>query len=336
MISTYLRIPPLSHILYVVEIQFAILMVLAVFVLILLVHRNRAAVRIEKLKTAYADALISEMLSLLESGEGMRAIVAPRFYEFRRREILKTVFLEHFNSVSGPEKVFLAKRYDELLFALDDYNATGSFVWWRRLQAVSNLSLVGSAESAPLLYRMTYDRNSLVSATAFLALSQLKSDLNKPRLVTELPAALLQRKNLLFEILRNWSLVHGASSVINQIRLVKDPTLLGVLVSAVSTLQSTEIGDAYAKILETQTNLPPPAIQDMLVLLRRVGDPAWIETVRPYASHAQEVIRLRALEYLIGMGEFDLLQDERVKTDPSHVVQRWLQAQNSAAISEAA
>ena len=175
---------------------------------------------------------------------------------------------------------------------------------------------------------MTFDRNTLVSATAYLALSPIKTGLNRPRLVTDLPPGLLKRKNLLFEILRNWSVIYGAKVVVNQIRLVKDPTLIGILIGAASTLQSTEIGDAYARILSTHTNLPTSAVQDMLLLLRRVGDPAWIETVRPYMTHAHELTRLRALEYLVGVGEFNLLTDERILRDPSIVIQRWLKTQS--------
>lgn len=327
MISQYLKAPPFTHIELIVKFQLGAVCVLSVVILFLLIHRNRKAVRVEKLKAFYADGLVSEMLAFLEGSEFKPIIQPPTWYESGDRIVLQTVLLEHFSSVSGQEKEFLARRYADFHFSEDDAMNSRSLVWWRRLQAVSNMSLVGSLESAPTLRRLFRDRNSLVSATASLALSHLDHELNRPTLISRLPKRILQRKNLLHEILKNWARVHGSSAILEQIPKVSDPTLVGVLVRAAATLQSPEVSDTFSEILSRRKDLPAAVVQEMLVLLRRVGDPAHSLLVRTFVNHEQEVIRLRAMEYLIAIGEFDILDDASVRSDRSALVQRWLKGQ---------
>ena len=327
MISQYLKAPPFTHIEAIVKFQLGAVCTLSVVILYLLIHRNRKAIKEEKLKAFYADSLVTEMLAFLEGEVFAPVISAPAWYESWNRLVLKTVLLEHFSSVSGHEKNFLVRRYKDFHFNEEDEMNSRSLVWWRRLQAVSNMSLVGSLESAATLHRLSVDRNGPVSATAALALSNLDHELNVPVLISLLPKSILQRKNLLHEILKNWAHVHGSRVMVDQIPQISDPTLVGVLVSAASTLQSPEIAEAFSKLLITRRDLPVTVVQEMIVLLRRVGDPAYIEVVKPFVHHEQEVIRLRAMEYLVAVGEFDVLDDPSVKADRSVVVQRWLKTQ---------
>ena len=323
MIPHYLKAPPFAYIRDVVEFQLCVTVGLSGLILLLLMYRNLNKKRVEKQTAYYADQIIGEMLQFAEEGKAIPIINEPYWFEFRKRRVLKNTFLEHFNSVSGSEKEFLTKRYEDLGFIRDDYRSALSFFWWRRLGAVSNLSLIGDARFSMLFSVLTSDTNQLVCATAYLALSSLNHPLNRVVPVTDLPRAVIQRKNLLHEILRNWSHIHGHTILLGQIRSVKDPFLLNALVAAVSTLQSPEVAEIYAALLERRQGLPSPVLEQMLLLLKKVGDPSWARIVFKYTVHNDELIRLRALDCVYALGEFDVIHLENVVNDQSVLVQRW-------------
>ncbi len=324
-ITYYLKAPPFSSIVAIVEFQFYSLASMAAIILVLQLHRNWMAAWETRLKTHYATCLIAEMLGVSESGAAAEVVPRPRWYQLRRKRVLRELLLEHSLTVTGPEKAFLIERYRSFGFINDDLRGTHSLVWWRRLRALSDLRLLNDQEFAPIYSRMCHDRNSLVSATAHLALSSVDHPLNQPIPVNELPARVRDRKNLLHEVLMNWTKQFGHEFLIEQIPTVREIPVLEVVTAAVSQLQTPEVAKSFAEVLERSNELPGRVVEKMLTLLKRVGDPDYIDTARKYVSHTDELVRLRALEYIASV-DFEYLESPAVLADRSVLIQRWVRS----------
>ncbi len=324
MISRYLKAPPFEYIETIVRTQLIIVLVLALLTLTLLVFRNWRNRRITALKEEYASMLLTEIMSLVSEGKAETVIKYPGRRSLSRRFALKTVMTEHLGSMSGPERDYLIQRYEELGFAAEDLKAVHSVLWWHRLRAISNLHLLGLDKYGGVFYAHTKDRNQLVASFAYIALSGLKHELNIVRPLQKLPRAVRVRKNVMHEILRNWSRVHGHQFLIEQIQQQDRPDLLTYLIQAVSRVQSPEVAELLTRKL-ADPSLPQDAAEQILITLRNVGDPDSATAVLACLEHPHEIIRLRAIEYFIAIGDIESLKVSNIYADKSVTVRRVLQ-----------
>lgn len=319
MITQYLKAPPFEYITMIVGAQLGGLLLLSVFIVGLMLHRNWRRRRLDAYAQEFSTAMIDEMM-----GAPAHLELPPRRHPLRRLALRQTL-LTHLKQVSGPEKTLLARRYETLGFARGDLRRSRSWFWWHRLQAVANLALLESDAYASTFARLTADRHDLVVAYAYIPLSRLLHPLNAHRPLAELPAAVLSRENVTHEILRNWARIHGHRFLIDEIASTWRPDLLLRLVRALASESTPDVADAFTRKL-SKPGLSPAAIAEMLVLLRKVGDPASIPTVRQYLDHAHETVRLRALEFLAELGEVDAIRASRIGTDDSVAIRRALRS----------
>ena len=325
MITRYLRAPPFEYIQAIVETQLTIVLCMAMLTLALLIVRNWQQRRLARQREFYAELLIQEILGLDVGTNPKPLIRGPRRWQIFRYRSLKSVMVRHISTVTGTEKDYLVQRYQQLGFALHDLRKIKSWFWWRRLKGLSNLNLLGLDKFAPTFHLATRDRNELVAAFAHIPLSSLRHELNQIRPLNELPVAVRSRKNVMHEILKNWCTIYGHDFLLDQIRNERDPQLLPQLIEAAAVAQSTELAEAIASKLR-EPYLPVEAAEQILILLRKVGDPASSAAVTPCLEHSQELIRLRAVEFLISVGNIEALRDSKIYTDTAISVRRTLQA----------
>ena len=323
MITQFLQLSPFRFISLIVQGQLAITAGLSVIIAVMLLRRNRRQAWTELKRVEFAELLVAEMLDALEGAAGPAILTRPR--RAGERAVLKGVLLEHLRSVSGFERELLIRRYEELGYVDEDLRALNSRLWWRRLRGASDLASLDSHRFALDFHRLCFDRHELVSAFAFYALSGLDHQMNQPFSVRKFPVAVQSRRNLMTEILRNWARVHGPQCVTEQIGRIDEPRLLDSLVTAASTTLTTETSEAFADLLRQRITFSPEVLDAMLTCLRKVGDPQFADVVRPFAKHANDVVRLRALEYLVEMGEDDILGRADIVADRSVKIRRALE-----------
>lgn len=289
----------------VVYVQLALVMALAGLTIMLLSFRKWRSVRLQALNQKNADLLVEELISLMDKTPTV-FLRPPGRFEWLQRQSLKETMLEQIQSVSGNEKQHLIDRYFDLGFASADYALCYSWFWGRRIEGVSNLSLLNSERLVDLFNQMKEDPIEIVAAAALLALSEFNHPSNTLNVPALLPLVRKGRQSTIVQIVTNWCGLHGFDPIFKSAIAQPDHELRDAVILSALTAKTPDSAGDLQRLLDEQNDFSPILLAEVIRSLKEISDPASGESVERFMHHSDELVRQRVLEFMIHVGTDDL------------------------------
>ncbi len=304
--------------------QMIIVSALFVMTIVLLTIRKRRQLRFAHLLDRYADDLTTELLNAPEKDSDK--IARPGIFKSLERTALREACHRQIKFLSGPERVYIIRRYIDFGFAKDNVDECYSNQWWKRLKAVVQLSHLQMPMLIPLFQDLSKDSNDLVCAYAYLGLSRLKEGSECVDAQALLRLAHTGRINLLREIITNLCRHREPTQMISMALSSKNENLQEAMISSLALMKTPEIGTELAEVLRHPQHLSNSLLVNVLRALKEIGDPSFLDAVLNFKNHGDERVQLEVVEFILS---YAADADEELKAfNPAELsipVQRALQ-----------
>lgn len=289
----------------VVYSQFYMVIALSLFTIGLMIFRRRREQRLEELKIEYAELFVNELIAFTDPRPQF-FLKRPPKWKWLRAEAMQETLLSQINALSGSEREYAVKRYIDLGFAQDDIELCTSHYWWLRLEGVSHLNALKTDSFARVFNYMRKDENPLIALYSLLGLSVLKHSFNNPQLFESLSTYIHRQDNILLEITRNWSNAFGLQKLAEYINRTSSKEFRNTFISAICHLKTAESAPVLGEFLKSKSEeFSAELVAEIIQAIREIGDPGIEIDVEKFLKHKNELVRQRALEYLITV-QFDI------------------------------
>lgn len=286
--------------------QFYLVITLSLFTIGLMIFRRRREQRLERLKTEYAELFVNELISLTDPQPQLLLNRPSKWGCWLKAEALQETLLSQINALGGSERDYAVKRYIDLGFAQDDIELCTSHYWWLRLEGVSHLNALKTDSFARVFNYMRKDENPLIALYSLLGLSVLKHSFNNPQLFESLSTYIHRQDNILLEITRNWSNAFGLQKLAEYISRTSSTEFRNTFISAICHLKTAESAPVLNEFLKSKSEeFSAELIAEIIQAIREIGDPSIQIDVEKFLGHKSDLVRQRALEFLITVN-FDI------------------------------
>jgi len=213
-------------------------------------------------------------------------------------------------------RVILTNLYIELGYLKEDLKLLRSWLWWKRLEAVTRLERVRLPQALPHLLERIEDRNELVAVAAMRALSSLNFPAEVEMILDSLSRRAPYRKDIFIDVLNNLCR-DRVEEVVGYLGECFDPYIASICISVLGNLRVERAHDVFLSFLSSSDDDVVCEAVRALSKIRRSSQS--VDKLRRLLKHESPKVRSCVVEALTRMQDLEAIPLIRLLETDDHV-----------------